>query len=83
MARDTVILERRYVPKGTLVLKEGEDGNCAYLVQSGSVTVLPIMMETVSILPSSMSDRSLANWLSYLMSRVVHLLLRMKIVILL
>ena len=39
MARDTVILERRYVPKGTLVLKEGEDGNCAYLVQSGSVTV--------------------------------------------
>lgn len=39
MPRETVILERRFVPKGTLVVKEGEEGNCAYLVQSGQVTV--------------------------------------------
>jgi len=39
MAKDTVILERRFVPKGTLILKEGEDGNCAYLIQSGNVSV--------------------------------------------
>lgn len=39
MAKDTVILERRYVPKGTLIIKEGEEGNCAYLVQSGRVCV--------------------------------------------
>lgn len=34
-----MILERRYVPKGTLVVKQGEDGNSAYLVQSGAVEV--------------------------------------------
>jgi len=46
MARDTVILERRYVPKGALVLKEGEDGDCAYLIQSGSVTVFAYNNDT-------------------------------------
>lgn len=38
-AKEGVILERRYIPKGTLVVKEGEEGNCAYLIQSGSVSV--------------------------------------------
>jgi len=39
MVKDTVILERCFVPKGQLVVKEGDDGNCAYLIQSGSVSV--------------------------------------------
>ncbi len=39
MAKDSVILERSFVPKGKLVLREGEEGNCAYLIQSGSVKV--------------------------------------------
>ena len=39
MSRNSVILERRFVPEGTLIIKEGEDGNCAYLLQSGSVEV--------------------------------------------
>lgn len=40
MARKpTVILERRFIPKGTLVMKEGDPGNSAYLIQSGSVEV--------------------------------------------
>ncbi len=39
MAKDTVILERRYVPEGTVVMHEGEPGNSAYLIQSGSVQV--------------------------------------------
>lgn len=39
MSRDPVILERRFVPAGTLVMREGEPGNCAYLIQSGAVSV--------------------------------------------
>lgn len=39
MSKDTIILERRFVPAGTLVIKQGEEGNCAYLIQSGSVRV--------------------------------------------
>lgn len=39
MAKDSVILERRYVPAGTIVIRQDEKGNCAYLVQSGSVSV--------------------------------------------
>ncbi len=39
MGKDSVILERRFVPEGTLVLEEGEDGTCAFLIQSGSVSV--------------------------------------------
>ena len=39
MPKETVILERRYVPKDSLVVREGEAGNCAYLIQSGSVSV--------------------------------------------
>lgn len=34
-----VILERRFVPKDEVILKEGELGSQAYLVQSGSVRV--------------------------------------------
>ena len=34
-----VILERRFVPEGTLILRQGEPGNSAYLIQSGSVSV--------------------------------------------
>lgn len=33
------ILERRHVPKGTKVIREGETGNSAFLVQSGMVRV--------------------------------------------
>ncbi len=34
-----MILERRYVPKGTVVIKEGEEAYAAFLIQSGSVRV--------------------------------------------
>lgn len=39
MSKDTIILERRFVPEGTLIMRQGEDGNCAYLIQSGTVKV--------------------------------------------
>jgi CRP-like cAMP-binding protein len=40
MSRDeSAILEREYVPKGTLILKQGDPGNSAYLIQSGRVEV--------------------------------------------
>lgn len=39
MSKDTIILERRFVPEGTLIMRQGEDGNCAYLLQSGVVKV--------------------------------------------
>ena len=38
-SHDTIILERRFVPEGTLVMRQGDPGNCAYLVQSGTVSV--------------------------------------------
>lgn len=37
--RDTVILERRFVPKDAVIIKEGEYGAQAFLVQSGEVIV--------------------------------------------
>ncbi len=37
--KDTVVLERRFVPKGTIIMREGDDGFHAYLLQSGSVEV--------------------------------------------
>lgn len=46
MVKGTVILERRYVPEGTLIIKEGEDGSCAYLIQSGSATVFTYNKDT-------------------------------------
>lgn len=36
---DTVILERRFLPKGQLVIRAGEFGQQAYLIQSGEVVV--------------------------------------------
>lgn len=36
---DTVILERRFVPKGQVIIKEGDYGQQAYLIQSGEVGV--------------------------------------------
>lgn len=40
MSKDpSFILERCYVPKDTMILREGEEGNCAYLIQSGRVRV--------------------------------------------
>lgn len=37
--KDTVILDRRFVPQGALILEEGEMGAQAFLIQSGSVQV--------------------------------------------
>ncbi len=33
------ILDRRFYPAGTLIIEEGEKGNCAYYIESGSVDV--------------------------------------------
>lgn len=38
-SNSTVILERRFVPGDTLIVKEGDPGTSAYLIQSGSVEV--------------------------------------------
>lgn len=35
----SVILERSFIPKDTLVMSEGDEGNSAYIIQSGSVEV--------------------------------------------
>ncbi len=35
----TVVLERRFVPKDQVIIKEGEFGQRAYLIQSGEVSV--------------------------------------------
>ncbi|MCB9989288.1 MAG: cyclic nucleotide-binding domain-containing protein [Rhodospirillales bacterium] len=37
--RETVILERRFVPAGRIVVDEGDTGHSAFLIQSGSVQV--------------------------------------------
>ncbi len=34
-----VILERRFVPKGSIFIKQGDEAYSAYLIQSGSVSV--------------------------------------------
>ncbi len=39
MSRKTVILDRRFVPKDEIIMKEGEQGSIAFLVQSGEVRV--------------------------------------------
>lgn len=38
--KDTIILERRFVPGGAVILKEGEAGSNAFLIQSGYVRVV-------------------------------------------
>lgn len=37
--KDTVILDRRFVPEGAIIIKEGEMGTQAFLIQSGGVRV--------------------------------------------
>lgn len=39
MASERVILERRYVPKGALIIEQGDQAWSAYLIQSGRVSV--------------------------------------------
>lgn len=39
MAKDSIILERRFVPARTMIMRQGDEGNSAYLLQSGSVSV--------------------------------------------
>lgn len=36
---ENAILERRYVPKGTMIVRAGDEGNSAFLIQSGQVRV--------------------------------------------
>ncbi len=36
---DTIILERRFFPKGSVIIHEGEEGTSAFLIQSGSVQI--------------------------------------------
>lgn len=37
--KNSIILERRFVPEGKIIIKEGEVGYSAFLIQSGSVCV--------------------------------------------
>lgn len=39
MSKERVILERRFVPRDTVIIKQGEEAYAAYLIQSGSVQV--------------------------------------------
>ena len=39
MGSESAVLERRFVSEGSLIMKEGDAGNCAYLLQSGTVSV--------------------------------------------
>lgn len=40
MGRESsIVLERRFVPEGTMIMRQGEPGNSAYLIQSGCVSV--------------------------------------------
>ncbi len=40
--KDTIILDRRFVPEGAVIIKEGEMGTQAFLIQSGGVRVYVI-----------------------------------------
>lgn len=37
--KEGAILERRFVPRGSVIMKEGDRGNTAFLIQSGQVRV--------------------------------------------
>ncbi|NCC21188.1 MAG: cyclic nucleotide-binding domain-containing protein [Alphaproteobacteria bacterium] len=37
--KDNVILERRFISRGSTIIRQGDDGTAAYLIQSGSVRV--------------------------------------------
>ncbi len=39
MTKGRVILERRFVPEGTVVIKQGDPAYSAYIIQSGEVSV--------------------------------------------
>lgn len=39
MPKHTIILERRFVSAGSILINEGDEANCAYLIQSGAVSV--------------------------------------------
>jgi CRP-like cAMP-binding protein len=39
MPKEPTILERKFVPAGAMILRQGDDGNTAFLIQSGSVQV--------------------------------------------
>jgi CRP-like cAMP-binding protein len=39
MSRHGEIFERKAIPAGKMVMREGDEGHCAYLVQSGRVLV--------------------------------------------
>ncbi len=34
-----MILERQYIPKGAIIMRQGDEGTTAYLIQSGAVSV--------------------------------------------
>lgn len=50
LPRDTVILERRFAAQGEIIIREGEDGTTAFLIQSGSVEVYSIHNEKKIVL---------------------------------
>lgn len=37
---DQIVLERKAAPAGSVVMRQGDGGNCAFLIQSGQVRVL-------------------------------------------
>lgn len=37
--KERIILERRFVPKGTIIIEQGDNAYSAYLIQSGCVSV--------------------------------------------
>jgi CRP-like cAMP-binding protein len=37
--KESAILERRFVPMGSVIMREGEQGNAGFLIQSGQVKV--------------------------------------------
>lgn len=39
MSKERIILERKFVPQGTVIIKQGDDAFAAYLIQSGRVSV--------------------------------------------
>lgn len=38
-SRQPIVLERRFVPKDAVIMTQGEQGDCAYLIQSGTVSI--------------------------------------------
>ncbi|MGH1455531.1 MAG: cyclic nucleotide-binding domain-containing protein [Alphaproteobacteria bacterium] len=39
MSKERVVLERRFIPKGSIFIKQGDEAYSAYLIQSGAVSV--------------------------------------------